>query len=211
MNREERQRMVEAVRGRIVQAMEVSCYDHRPLLTEAVKAAFPHMLETNQLDYARFKLAVAKVLKPRTILEIGVGWGVSANAFLVGHPAAELHGIDNGEMGVEPGSVLVVAGATWTIADTAKLERFEHPSGQIDLIHIDGGHGRLHKADDMVKALQARPEWILVDDINDVMVAAGAFDGLYKAARNPLDATIFNDTHTGNLLIYVGRAEAENR
>ena len=83
-----------------------SKYDHRILMPEKVKQMFPHMLEDCQLQYARFKLAIAEVLKPQRILEVGVGWGVSACAFYRGNSSAHFIGIDNGEMGVLPTEVL---------------------------------------------------------------------------------------------------------
>lgn len=176
-----------------------------------VSAAFPHMLDSCQLQYARFKYAVAAVLCPRTVYEVGVGWGVSALAFHNGCPSSHFFGIDNGDMhpnAISTGSIQL---RTRTV-DSADLAEFIHPDGPIDLLHIDGGHGLEHKAADIVKALNAKPEWLLVDDINNVMVAAGTFAGLYRAHRCPDLAMIYiGDAHTGNLLIHVDRQEPECR
>jgi hypothetical protein len=199
-----------ALRARLVEATDQSTWNHRPFMSEQVKHMFPHMLEDEQLQYARFKLAVAKVLQPRTIYEVGIGWGVSCTAFMAGKPDALFFGIDNGEMGVDPGSVTYFPIKHQVIASD-QLPAFVHPDGQIDLIHIDGGHNREQKARDIVKAFEARPEWILVDDVHDVMVAAGTFDGIWKAAANGLSMLYFENSHTGNLLIHAARKAPEYR
>ena len=91
------------------------------------------------------------------------------------------------------------------------MPEFLHPNGDIDLLHIDGGHELNHKAADVVKAFGARPEWILVDDVHDVMVAAGTFAGIYKASANGLQMLYFENSHTGNPLIHVKRRAPEYR
>jgi predicted O-methyltransferase YrrM len=188
-----------------------SLYDHRPWLASAVSEAFPHLLDEMQLQYARFKLAVARVLKPATIYEVGVGWGVSAQAFLAGWPA-KFYGIDNGQMGIDPNeAVLHHRLLPCVIADSLALPAFVHPDGPIDLIHIDGGHGIANKVSDIVKALESQPEWLLIDDVHDVMVASGTFAGLYKASANGLKMLYFENSHTGNLLVHVKRQAPEYR
>src|ERR1700733_10374952 len=47
------------------------------------------------VSYYRLKWAIARVLQPRRILEIGVRFGYSALAFLDGAPDATYLGIDN--------------------------------------------------------------------------------------------------------------------
>lgn len=213
---------LETIRQTIVNCAEKTEYDHRLLMPDKVKQMFPHMLEPEQLQYSRFKFAVAFVLDPDTIYEVGVGWGVSLNAFHAGNPGSAIHGIDSGEMGVDPYEVAFECNCanmneiTVERASSNNLPKFDHPAGPIDLIHIDGGHGLEHKADDLVKAFEARPEWILVDDMSNVMVAAGTFAGIYRAAANstPADALqmmYFGDSHTGNLLIHVERKAPEYR
>lgn len=201
-----------SIRSAIVTACEKSIYDHRVLMPKFVGEQFPHMLEDCQVKYARFKRAIVEVLRPKTVYEVGVGWGVSANAFYDGDPSIEFFGIDNGEMGIEPHKVLPLA-AGYVIQDTSELNYFSMPSGKpIDLLHIDGGHGLEHKAEDIVRALRSKPEWILVDDIRNVMVAAGTFAGLYIAHDCPdIHMLYFENSHTGNLLIHADRDKIENR
>ena len=200
------------IRTAIVAACENSTYDHRILMPKFVGEKFPHMLEDCQVRYARFKRAVVAVLKPETVYEVGVGWGVSACAFYDGKPSIEFMGIDNVDMGVEPHKVLPL-GAGYVIQDTSELLTFDMPSGKpIDLLHIDGGHGLEHKAEDIVRALRSKPEWILVDDIRNVMVAAGTFAGLYIAHGCPdIHMLYFENSLTGNLLIHADRDKIENR
>lgn len=181
-------------------------------MPDSVKQAFPHMIEDNQLIYSRFKLAVAQVLKPRTIFETGIGWGVSARAFLVGYPDTQYYGIDSGVMGVPPDVVLPLqSNVQWQGADLNSIAAYKHPAGNIDLIHIDGDHSYNGKTADVIKALEARPEWILIDDMHDCLVAAGTYRGLYKAAKNYLHMIYFENSGTDSLLIHVGRLEPEYR
>lgn len=198
-----------AVRALICDVQAQSDYDHRPFMPRTVREKFPHMMEDSQLDYSRFKLAVSKVLQPKYLLEIGIGWGVSAKAFLEGYPSQYL-GIDNGEMGVPPADVLP-QGADFYLGATDSLPSFDLMGGPIDLIHIDGGHGRDQKCRDLVKAFEARPEWILIDDFADAMVFAGTALGVWKACRNGLRMLYFENSHTGSLLLHIGRQEPEYR
>lgn len=203
----------------IMHEKDYTLYDHRDHMPDLVKQRFPHMLENEQLDYSRLKFAVAAVLNPRTIYEVGFGWGVSARAFEAGTGfATRLYAIDNGEMGMDV--VTAAAGnlgtsqlllGTVNIVPSDALASFIHPHGQIDLIHIDGGHGRDQKARDLIKAIEARPEWILVDDFHNVQVAAGTFDGLYKASDAWVEMIYLPDSHTGNLLIHAGRKDPQYR
>lgn len=210
-----RHRGLADLRQKIMTACDTSLFDHRPDVPERVKEMYPHILEDCQLQYSRFKLAVAKVLQPRTILEVGVGWGISANAFFHGCPSAEFIGIDNATDGMHPSEVLRQCHG-WALGSSDDFPSFSHPelfgNTPIDLIHIDGGHGLEQKARDIVKALEAEPEWILVDDVSNVMVAAGTFAGLYQAHACPdINMLMFEHSHTGNLLIHANRQPVEYR
>jgi hypothetical protein len=202
---------LEKLRLRIMAEAHGSRYDHRPLLTEEVRAKWPHMLLENQLQYARFKLAAAKHLtldagRAINIFEVGVGWGVSARAMIAGAAEAgygcSFAGIDNEEMGIDVHATLPGTAMYRKIASD-ELPRFEHPHGAIDLLHLDGGHGYEQKQRDVIKALQARPEWLMIDDVHDVMVARGTFEGFWRAAANPLKMLLFENSHTCSLLLHV--------
>lgn len=194
--------------------MRQSTYDHKLLMPQSIKDKFPHMIEDNQLIYSRFKYAVAKVLGPTRIYEVGVGWGVAAKAFIEGYPETDFYGIDTGEMGVDPAYAMLYSDGDWqtAIADSNDISAFTHPRGSIDLLHLDGGHGIQNKINDIVKAIEARPQWLLIDDIHNVQVAAGVFAGLYKAHACPdISMLMFEHSHTGNLLIHTAGKEPAYR
>jgi predicted O-methyltransferase YrrM len=120
------------------------------------------------VSYYRMKWAIARVLQPKSILEIGVRFGYSALAFLNGSPSARFLGIDTDSttFGGSTGAINWARkacrnyGAEFVVADSTKMERF--PGERYDLIHVDGQQdegGTMH--DLIVASAQAR--YILVD------------------------------------------------
>jgi len=95
------------------------------------------------VDYYRMKEALARAIKPKRILEIGVRYGYSAAAMLAGAPRAEYCGIDldapaygGGTDGLEFSRKHLPASASLLREDTQKLTSL--PGGFYDLIHVDG-------------------------------------------------------------------------
>ena len=120
------------------------------------------------VKYYRLKWAIAHILKPASILEIGVRFGYSAVAFLEGYPFAHYVGIDldtdlyGGVKGAIRWAEKITApfNAEFIVADTQQMERF--PGGLYDLTHVDGqqdGDGSFH---DLELAIQ-QSRYILVD------------------------------------------------
>jgi predicted O-methyltransferase YrrM len=111
-----------------------------------------HLFE-DWVPYYKLKAAIAAVLQPKSILEIGVRYGYSAAAFLHGCPTALYRGIDNNSssFGGHPGAIdwarTILNGKSveLLVADSQTLNSF--PGGVYDLIHIDGqqdGDGTYH-------------------------------------------------------------------
>jgi len=146
---------------------------------------------------------VARFLAPKTIYEVGVGWGISGKAMLEGAPGALYVGIDNAEMGVDPRDAMASDGYRRCEVFVADSDLFaEFP--RVDLLHLDGGHGREQKARDVVKAVRSGSQWLLCDDAHDPMVAAGIFDGLYECWKGSIPMIYFENSHSGSLLIHSG-------
>lgn len=135
------------------------------------------------VPYYRMKYAICKVLRPSSILEIGVRYGYSAITFLKAAPNAAYVGIDNdtdtygGSSGAINWARKLTNGynAAFIIADSQKMASF--PGNRYDLIHIDGqqdGDGTFH---DLELALP-KARWILVD-------------GYFWSGENMLSATHF--------------------
>jgi 2-polyprenyl-3-methyl-5-hydroxy-6-metoxy-1,4-benzoquinol methylase len=149
------------------------------ILTEAARTDFDFRPYANPGDplislfqewipYYRLKFAIAKVLQPKAILEIGVRFGYSANAFLQAAPAAEFLGVDldcdrfGGQQGALDWARKITSEfkAEFLVADTQAMDRF--PGGIYDLIHVDGqqdGGGTFH---DLRRAVE-QTRWILLD------------------------------------------------
>ena len=120
------------------------------------------------VDYYKLKWAIAHVLKPASILEIGVRFGYSAAAFLNGNPAAHYVGIDldTDSYGGVKGAIHWAKKITtefsneFLVADTQTMQRFPHDI--YDLIHVDGqqdGDGSFH---DLTVAIK-QGRYVLVD------------------------------------------------
>lgn len=156
--------------------------------------------------YYRLKWAIARVLQPRRILEVGVRFGYSAAAFLDASPGATYLGIDNdsetygGHKGAIQWARQITSGADakYLIADSQQLAEF--PGGAYDLIHIDGQQDGVGSIQDLRKAL-GRAKYILVDGFfwtreNFLHIS----DFLYRY-RDLLESIVVIPGYAGELLI----------
>ncbi len=120
------------------------------------------------VPYYRLKYAIAKALRAESILEIGVGFGYSAMAFLTAVPEAKFTGIGlNGEnfagqRDAREWAKRVTSGydAKFLVADMQTLRL--SPGGRYDLIYVDGqqdGTGTFH---DLRRAI-AQVRGVLLD------------------------------------------------
>jgi 2-polyprenyl-3-methyl-5-hydroxy-6-metoxy-1,4-benzoquinol methylase len=140
----------------ILELAAASDYDFRNLANP--QDPLKHLFN-EWLPYYRLKWAIARVLKPERILEIGVRFGYSASAFLDACPNAAYLGIDNdsevsgGQKGAIQWARRVTEkfDATYLIADSQQLEEF--PGGPYDLIHVDGQQDGAGSIQDLRKAL----------------------------------------------------------
>lgn len=183
-------------------------FDHRPFLPERDTAFAYLMTEEYRRGYACFKHAVSDAIKPRKIVEIGVGAGTAAIAMLHASPEAEYTGIDDESksrtdqwdfLGFVRGQLTALGYKhNLRVADSMQLSGLsvENP----DLIHVDGDHSYLNAKNDCLLAFQTGCKWILVDDARDGEVMRGAFDALQICARGHYEWAYFDDTWTGNLL-----------
>lgn len=151
----------------IIHSFDASSYDFRAY----ANASDPlNYLFDEWVDYYRMKWAIAKVIQPKRILEVGVRFGYSARAFLAASPDAALVGIDidSAEFGGQPGAVdwalqsICKDGFNFTVhkTDSATLKRF--PGELYDLIHVDGQQDGDGTFNDLDLALP-QSRFILVD------------------------------------------------
>jgi precorrin-6B methylase 2 len=154
--------------------------------------------------YAGLKFAVARVLAPRRIVEVGVGTGCAARAFLAACPQAKYTGFDNDawrpNLMNEARAILAGFDATILVADSRALTALPH----CDLAHVDGGHDYETCYHDTSLALRAA-EWVLVDDARDSVVAAAALKAAMDWRWGDLDWAMFEDSWTGSILIHTAK------
>ena len=150
-------------------------------------------------DYELFKYTVADVIRPKSIVEIGVGWGIAANAFRTACPMATYTGYDSGadDEGIFDFFKQQFPDDGWQIrkADSGILTELP----LCDLVHVDGAHDYGHACHDTLMALRAAP-WVLVDDARDSQVAAAALMAAFVFQPGDIEWAYYEDTLTGNIL-----------
>lgn len=149
----------------ILSAAAASDYDFRKTAEpqDPLRARFDEWV-----PYYRLKWAIARVLQPSRILELGVRFGYSALAFLDAVPSASYIGIDSDsetfggcrEAAAIARSKLAAYDAQVIVGDTLTYDRF--PGGPFDLIHIDGQQDEEGSWHDLRVAL-TQSRYILVD------------------------------------------------
>jgi hypothetical protein len=186
-----------------------STYDHRPFLPN-FEPDSPFYLEQYRIGYACFKREVAKVLKPKIIVEIGIGVGIGALAMMDGSPQSSYFGIDNDEADfpVSPQIKPTQFVSGWMDAKSYIFQIVTNDSQAMDkipfcdLVHVDGDHRRESARHDVVLAWQSEAKWILCDDARDAEVVSGIFEALaLDLKRGSVDWAYFGDTWTGSILI----------
>ena len=190
-----------------------SSYDHKPHLPvlDPPWDKFKEQIYTEQfrIGYACFKREVAKVIQPTKILEIGMGIGISALAFLDACPSAFYLGIDNDkesgrDFPVKPSAFVgrLLANRNYLFdvlaRDTRELSSLPMKA---DLVHVDGSHEYEDAINDVILAWESRAPWILVDDCRDSTVSAAVLAVLHERHPGSTEWTYFEDTWTGSILI----------
>ena len=160
------------------------------------------------VDYYRGKWAISRVLKPKTILEIGVRFGYAAGAFLDASPSSRYVGIDldldayGGSKGAIKWAKQITRQfeADLVIADSQGFDRL--PGGIYDLVHVDGqqdGDGSFHDLEISIK--QAR--YILFDGYFWTPVNYAAANEFIHRYRDLLDFYGVIPGYSGELLMKV--------
>lgn len=154
------------------------------------------------------KYTIASLLKPRSILEIGVRAGYSAAAFLAASPGASYLGIDNdssssgGWPGATPKAQAMLAKhfpgqCRVRVQDTQYLTQID---GLYDLVHVDGDHSQAGCLHDLRLAAKVG-RWVLVDDQDHEPSVAAATLQFIEEIVQPF---MFLPTVRGDCLIETG-------
>lgn len=164
------------------------------------------------VGYYKLKWAIARVIQPKSILEIGVRYGYSAFAFKDASPYALYVGIDANlpEYGGEIGAIewakknLPPADTTIYEVDSQSLQTF--PGDLYDLIHVDGQQDGDGFYADMVKALK-QAKYILVDGA--LWTDENAFSSIsfLKDYKDSIEWSLNLSGYAGELLIKVKQTD----
>jgi len=185
------------------------------------KYANPHdeleYLFDEWLPMYRMKYAICKALQPKTILEIGVGYGYSAITFLEASPAAFYFGIDNdtdtygGSKGAINWAKQITQdyNAYFLISDTQRMNNL--PGIHYDLIHIEEKQEGDRTFHNLELAL-SKATWILVEGyfgLKENMFSATQF--IKKYSRHIEYAHIIPG-YSGELLLKINESnQYQNR
>ncbi len=162
------------------------------------------------IEYAMLKRSIAYAIQPRSIVEIGIGMGVAALAFLEASPIGVTYtGIDNDceygkKFSVHPTeyvrNLLGEHGYHVDVisADSQSLDAL--PGYWYDLAHIDGDHSALAVEHDFILSWNAGAKWILCDDARDAEVCRGIFNALHLIGRGSTDWAYFPEG-SGSILV----------
>ena len=154
-------------------------------------------------DEYKQKYAIAKLARPKAILEIGVRFGYSARSFLMAAPKADYTGIDFDEPSWGPFKGIPREWAYQRLSalypnnyirtyhsDTQKepvREKFLFGGlGKYDFVHIDGDHsfdGALH---DMQEFWQVCTRVMVVDDVIEIPAVRDAVAAFMKATPDAM-------------------------
>jgi SAM-dependent methyltransferase len=195
---------IDGLADRIAAAAAGSSFDFRPFGCPDDPDA--HLFDEWVARYRR-KWALARVLEPNRIIEIGGGYGYAAAAFLSARPEAHYLGIDTGpDAGSEGG-----ASAAWA---ARSLEGFDVsfatvvPSQTFDMAHVGGtpDGDLLFEAIDRVLA---RARYVVIDGYSIRSRFLAANEAVYQH-RDDI-ASCWTFPRHGELVIAVGREAPEHR
>jgi predicted O-methyltransferase YrrM len=146
----------------------------------------------------RLKYALAKMIQPKRILEVGVRFGYAAQSFLYAAPKAQYIGLDKDEPSWGP-----YEGIPREWAETA-LARF-HPMAEIltwktdtqvdqqefvprsfDLVHIDADHSYKGAFHDMLTFWAFCRRVMVVDDVTEIPEVAKAVEDFLRATPSAI-------------------------
>jgi 2-polyprenyl-3-methyl-5-hydroxy-6-metoxy-1,4-benzoquinol methylase len=195
---------------KILETYRQSQYDFRDLTCP--EDPLQHLF-SDWVPYYRLKWAIAQVLQPRSILEIGVRYGYSARVFLEAVPDAKFVGIDldSDQFGGVKGAIdwatklLAPYDIALIVSDSQQMTRF--PGDIYDLIHVDGqqdGDGSFH---DLRLAI-AQGRYILVDGYHWTRQNYMAVNDFLLQHRELLDWYGTIPGYAGELLIKVAQPQA---
>jgi FkbM family methyltransferase len=158
-------------------------------------------------NYYEWNYAIAKVLKPKTFLEIGVRFGFSFLPTLLGSEQLEyalgwdLETYGNNTVATTNIGTYYKGSCKWNVSHIDSQEQTELPQF-FDLVNIDGCHDYTCKIHDLKLAIK-KSKWILIDDYDYHSEVRRAVDDFIKEFEHSIKQHIYIPTFRGTKLIEV--------
>jgi FkbM family methyltransferase len=156
-------------------------------------------------NYYEWNYAIAKVLKPKTFLEIGVRFGFSFLPTMIGSDNLEyalgwdLETYGNNEIANDNIKEYYKGVCNWEIQHIDSQQINELPQF-FDLINIDGCHDYECKVHDL-KLTMNKCKWVTVDDYDYHSEVRRAVDDFIKEFSHNIEEVIYIPTFRGTKLI----------
>jgi 2-polyprenyl-3-methyl-5-hydroxy-6-metoxy-1,4-benzoquinol methylase len=188
----------------IFQQLQQSTYDFRATASPDDPDQVHFLQWVNAL---RRKQAIAQVLQPRTILELGFGYGYSARAMLEVLPQTRYCGIDAGNGDAWHWATKILQPYPVNLQSGQPGQAL--PAGQYDLIHLNGtwANGDFAMAIACLKLALPQARYILVDGYYTSREHQYNFDDFLYQYRDLIVGHTIIAGDNGNLLIQVNPTE----
>ena len=167
--------------ARFAQNLHACAWREHPVYSPFTQYDGDHYLARRTAFVHKYRCfyAVSRTVSPRSIIELGVGGGFSADAYLSASPMAAYLGIDVFAPGVRHDD-----GTLWDPYETAEalfidrgfqhwrlmkadLREMQELPVQAELVVVDAAHDSENEYADLQLALTANPRFIFVDDADD--------------------------------------------
>ena len=149
--------------------------------------------------------AAAKVIQPKTFLEIGVRFAFSFLPSMIGGEKLEyalgwdLETYGNNAIAIDNLTKYYKGSTKWEVLHVDSQEKTELPQF-FDLVSIDGCHEYKEKIHDLIMAME-KSKWVILDDYDYIPTVRQATDFFLKEYKDRIELNEYIPTFRGTQMI----------